>query len=1049
MNKLGKHFLSTALLLILFSPLLFSQNRFFTDAGSNIALKTTGKRTVTPEKYRSSVLDLQSMKDFLWALPGENNSANRQQVPIVELPLPDGKMAKFHVWESPVMEPGLAARYPEIKTFEGQGIDDPYATVRFDFNPYFGFSAQVLSINGDAFIDPYAKGDIINYISYFSTDNKRNPSFTCTAVPNKNNIFKSANKIESVCKGTQLYKYRLALACTGEYAVAVCNPNPATVPATLAAMVTSVNRVDGIYESELDVRMVLVSNTDQLIYLDGSTDPYTNNNGSTMLGQNQTNIDAVIGAANYDFGHVFSTGGGGIAMLGVICINGYKAQGVTGLSNPVGDKFDIDYVAHEMGHQFGADHTFNSTISNCGGGNREETTAYEVGSGTTIMSYAGICGADNIQPHSDPFFHAASFDQINDYIASFGGSCAVITNTGNNIPVITSMNNNGANIPARTPFTLKATAMDPDGDALTYSWDEWDLGPSTVWNGGNANATSPLFKTRIPKTTGNRTFPDSSLILANYSLSVADLNGQVMGGNKGETLPTGTRTMNFKLTVRDNRAGGGGVASGGTEGCQAGFNTPFTVNVIGNAGPFVLTSPNGGESYSGNSTITVTWNVAGTNASPINAANVKISLSIDGGLSFPILLSASTPNDGSENLLIPNTPTTQARIKIEAVNNVFFTISASNFSITVAGAPLINRQPANDTVCVAGNATFSVSAGGLNISYQWQESTDGGNTFNNISSATSFNLPVSSVSAAMDGYLYRCVITGSVAPAATSNAVTLKVISPVAISTQPSNAFVCATGPLTTGNISFMVTGNSSQSISYQWQESTDGGVHFNNLNSASAVTSTLSLTGVSTNMNNNLYRCLLSNATCTVPTVSSSAVLTVYSLPAVTLSASPYTHLFPGLTTTLTATPNPLTGTSLTWFNNSNQISGQTGTTFSADVTGLGNYQVIITDGNGCSNKSAVVTIADSASDKLFIYPNPNLGRFIVSYYNRGGASIQRSITIYDSHGARVYTGEFAVAGPYQLLNIDMKIPARGIYYVVVGDAEGKKIADGKVLIH
>jgi hypothetical protein len=246
-----------------------------------------------------------------------------------------------------------------------------------------------------------------------------------------------------------------------------------------------------------------------------------------------------------------------------------------------------------------------------------------------------------------------------------------------------------------------------------------------------------------------------------------------------------------------------------------------------------------------------------------------------------------------------------------------------------------------------------------------------------------------------------------------------------------------------------MVTGNSSQSISYQWQESTDGGVHFNNLNSASAVTSTLSLTGVSTNMNNNLYRCLLSNATCTVPTVSSSAVLTVYSLPAVTLSASPYTHLFPGLTTTLTATPNPLTGTSLTWFNNSNQISGQTGTTFSADVTGLGNYQVIITDGNGCSNKSAVVTIADSASDKLFIYPNPNLGRFIVSYYNRGGASIQRSITIYDSHGARVYTGEFAVAGPYQLLNIDMKIPARGIYYVVVGDAEGKKIADGKVLIH
>src|SRR5574338_896532 len=250
------------------------------------------------------------------------------------------------------MEPGLAAKYPEIKTFEGQGIDDPYATVRLDYNPYFGFSAQILSVNGNTYIDPYAKGDVNDYVSYYVSDNKRNPGFICNTVQNIANVQGTSNRFESICKGTQLYTYRLALACTGEYAVAVCAPNPATVPATLSAMVTSINRVDGVYESELDIRMVLINNTDQLIYLDGSTDPYTNNNGSTMLSQNQTNIDAVIGTSNYDFGHVFSTGGGGIAALGVICVNGSKAEGVTGLPHPVGDNFDIDFVAHEMGHQF-------------------------------------------------------------------------------------------------------------------------------------------------------------------------------------------------------------------------------------------------------------------------------------------------------------------------------------------------------------------------------------------------------------------------------------------------------------------------------------------------------------------------------------------------------------------------------------------------------------------------------------------------------------------------------------------------------------------------
>jgi len=321
---------------------VIAQNNFFIDKGENKTVSTTGERLIIPQKFRTSSANINNLKSFLWSLPSENAvQYNRSQAPVIELPMPDGSVQRFHVWESSIQEPGLAARFPEMRTFAGQGIDDPYATIRFDYNPYFGFHAQILSaVKGRIYIDPYARYDINNYISYYTRDNHHNKSFTCETEANDVDLNRTELTAAGPCRGTQLFTYRLALACTGEYAVAVAGINP-QVANVASAMLTSVNRITGIYEKEISVRLVLVANNNSLINLDGSADVYTNNSGSAMLTQNQTNIDNLIGTANYDIGHVFSTGGGGVAGLGVVCRAASKARGVTGRSSQIGDEFNL------------------------------------------------------------------------------------------------------------------------------------------------------------------------------------------------------------------------------------------------------------------------------------------------------------------------------------------------------------------------------------------------------------------------------------------------------------------------------------------------------------------------------------------------------------------------------------------------------------------------------------------------------------------------------------------------------------------------------------
>lgn len=638
--------------------------------------------------------------------PGESTQSKGVDY-VVSLPRPDGSFQQFQVWEVSIMEPGLAAQFPNIRTYRGQGIDDPYAVLAADSTPA-GFHAQVLSPNGAYYIDPYFRLETQNYISYYKRDNVTPHAFVCTVGAGSDELDGVSDGCNCGCgcplcqasaayvqqeaeahkelehqkeqpssssgntpvftthlssNGATLRTYRTAVAATGEYTAF----HGGTQAAGQAAIVTAINRVGGVYEQQLSVRLVLVANNINLVYTNSGTDPYTNNNGSAMLAENQTTIDSVIGSANYDIGHVFSTGGGGVAGLGVVGVSGNKARGVTGSSSPVGDPFTIDYVAHEMGHQFGANHTFNSSTGSCGGGNRSAANAYEQGSGSTIMAYAGICGTDDLQPNSDPYFHWRSLDAISSYISSGAGVGNTQTATGNNFPVV----NPGSDytIPAQTPFALTGSATDADGDSLTYLWEQADLGASTTVSAAD-NGSSPIFRSWNPTTSPTRTFPRLSNLLANTMPT-------------GEVMPSTNRTLNFKLTVFDNKVDGAFVTQS------------MKVTVVNTSSAFTVTSPNTAVSYQGNSTQTVTWNVAGTNASGINAANVDIRLSTDGGLTFPTLI-ATVPNSGTANVQIPNTPTSSARIKIQGNGNIFFDVSNTNFTITAGSSMQVSSTtPAN------------------------------------------------------------------------------------------------------------------------------------------------------------------------------------------------------------------------------------------------------------------------------------------------------------------------------------------------------------------
>ncbi|MBP7474929.1 MAG: hypothetical protein KA810_06680, partial [Pyrinomonadaceae bacterium] len=674
------------------------------DVAESVVL-SSGERQIVPESYRVLKLNEDLMKSTLAQAPPETEKDSRARQLVITLPLPDGRLSRFRVFESSIMEKGLADKFPELRTYAGQGIDEPAAVVRFDYTPA-GFHAMILRPDGSVFIDPYAKGNTANYISYLKRDfDNPGKQFECLVGKDASRMFEPKNLPATldmpniVSNGGTLHTYRLAMAATGEYTAF----HGGTVAGALAAITTTMNRVNGVYERDLSVRMILIANNNLIIYTNAATDPYANTSGDRPA--NQANVDLVIGSANYDIGHLVGTGAGGVATLNSPCNSSTKAQGLTGSPSPVGDPFDIDYVAHEMGHQYGGNHTFNSEEGSCSGGNREASAAFEPGSGATIQAYAGICGNSDLQKNTDDYFHIRSLEEMTSFINT--NSCDVESANGNNQPVVTVPAS--FNIPANTAFALTGSATDANGDAVTYTWEEYDLGASTnaIPNTDASGGARPIFRSYKPSTSPTRYFPSLPFILNNANVPPSTFAGTnavgtvCSSGNcvTGELLPTITRTMNFQLTSRDNRAGGGGVNSAQT-----------AVTVDGGSGPFNVTSPNTAVSYTANTLQTVTWSVANTTAAPVNAANVKISISTDGGLTFPTVLIASTPNDGSASVAIPNTPTAMARIKVEAVGNIFFDISNVNFTITPPATAPVYTPPANQSSNEGTSTAFALGS---------------------------------------------------------------------------------------------------------------------------------------------------------------------------------------------------------------------------------------------------------------------------------------------------------------------------------------------------
>ena len=838
-------------------------------------------------------LDMTLLKQKLVNAP--TRFASKASGVIVSFPDSDGKQQNFRVQEFSNMDPALAARFPEIKSYVGQSVDNPSAMIFFSVSP---LGLQTMMVNPGApvvFIEPYTT-DLSSYAAYKKTDRTEASGFECKLAQDAHAEIEQQGGAQARPNADdgKLRNYRLAISVTGEYTAYFGG----TKALALAAINNTMTRVNAIFERDFGVHMNLIANTDAVIYTASATDPYSNANLGTLSSyvgtatgwnlQLQRTLTSVIGDGNYDIGHLFgaSGGGGNAGCIACVCRNPTattpigKGSGFTSPQNgiPKGDAFDIDYVAHEMGHQFGASHTFTYATE-------ASASQMEPGSGSTIMGYAGIAGLNNVQTNSDPYFHAISIQQVTYFVKS--STCQTTIATNNATPTASA----GADytIPKGTPFMLTGTGTDVNGDALTYNWEQVDRGSSTLSRPLATAASGPAFRSYGPTTNRVRYFPNIETVKTGATAWT------------WEALPTIARTMNFRLTVRDNKPGG-----------PANNSDDMVVTVTAAAGPFSVTSQNAGVSYQAGTTQTVTWNVAGTTGNGINAANVDILLSKDGGVTYPITLLAGTPNDGSQPIIIPDAVGTQNRIMVKGSNHIFFDISNVNFSIT---SGIIENVPPTTPV-LSASATTQTST-----TLNWTASTDnvavaGYDVYQNgalRTSVTTTTLAVTGLTAATANNFYVKAKDASGNQSVASN--TLTVTTLAALDT------TAPTVPTT-----LAASGTTTVSTTLSWNASTDNVgvtayyIYQNGTYKTASATRSFTITGLTAG---------------TTYSFTVKAIDAAGNLSAASNAASVTTTALPTGDTTIPTTPTNLAASGTT------QTTTQLAWTASTDNVGIATYSV------------------------------------------------------------------------------------------------------------
>ncbi|MCL6274616.1 M12 family metallo-peptidase [Muricauda sp. 2012CJ35-5] len=587
----------------------------------------------------------------------------------IVLPLETGEFMTFEVHETPVLHKTLAAKYPAIKSYTGISQNGKYKLKLSRSSK--GIDGMLVNLENQqtSFIEKVKGVENTYTIFEKSSGHESKNGFVCKTADIQKTVAKT---ITPLVDDQMLRKFRIAVSTSGEYT----DYHGGTVADALAAINTTLTRINEVFETDFGVTLELIPNNDQIIFTNANTDPYNGNLNSEV----QTVLTSTIGEENYDVGHLFhkvdeGQDNGNAGFIGSVCVDNSKGSAFSAAFIPEGDVFDLDFVSHELGHQFGANHTWSFESEGTG-------VQAEPASGTTIMGYAGIVPGNNVTPTGSDYFHFYSIQQVSTYLQTV--SCAEETGLTNNPPVLTPVGD--FVIPKGTAFVLEGIATDPDaGDVLTYTWEQIDDGVVTTATFGPENPSGANFRSLPPSTSPMRYFPNLSRVVQGELTEIEpETNGD------WETVSNVSRNFEFAFVVRDNADGGGQVVS-----------DVLDVQVV-SAGPFTVTSQATSAIYDAGSIQQITWDVAGTNILPIDAKTVDIFLSVDGGNTFPLKLAEDVLNDGEAEVQLPGMASTQARIMVKASDNIFFAVNSSDFTIQETSV-VLDFQDLEFEVCQPDN----------------------------------------------------------------------------------------------------------------------------------------------------------------------------------------------------------------------------------------------------------------------------------------------------------------------------------------------------------